>query len=291
MAPSSPNSRWLIFALLLLVRVAGGCCEAFPVRGEQDCRTDARRIYCGAGEEAVRRGPCGADRDFYGHKPTDWRTWPEGWRLGQYPCSTQYGEPTIIEQLPAAPSAVAPEVPNPFRNKSAAEELPPAANVKVDDAGEIDFDPAQPAPATTPAPAEKPAPATTVPNTNQDWRSAADEIMQSPTFEQPPKDDSPDKPSAPPADTVPPTAPPKNPDEDKSSSAEVQFPTLIAAQNGEPQIDSPARAPLPPAAIAPGTISASAWGPGPKAKPTKTEKGEQSVNKRVAKHLSHSLSN
>jgi hypothetical protein len=192
----------------------------------------------------------------------------------------------IIENLPTAPSDAAPEVPNPFRNKGAAEELPSAANVKVDDSGEIDFDPANP------APAEKPAPATTVPSSNQGWRSAADEIMQSPIFERPATDDSPDKPGeSPPADTVPPAAPPTKADEEKSSSAEIQFPTLIAAQNGEPKIDAPASAPLPPAAIAPGTISASAWGPAPKAKPTKARKDEQPVTKRVAKHLSHNLAN
>src|SRR5215203_4467240 len=99
------NSRPWLFALPLVGLLAGCCCEAFPLPGEKNCPTDARRIYRGAGEEAVRRCPCGIDRAYYGHKPTEWRAWPEGWRYGQYSCSTQ----------PIEPAAAPRQINNPFR--------------------------------------------------------------------------------------------------------------------------------------------------------------------------------
>ena len=111
----------------LLAVVAGGCCQAFPLPGEADCPTDARRIYCGAGEEAVRRGPCGPDRAFYGHKPTEWRYWPEGWRYGQYPCSAPMTEPMPEQSAAVAPKEADTSVSNPFRNQGGVAELPPAS--------------------------------------------------------------------------------------------------------------------------------------------------------------------
>jgi len=127
MSITSTNSRWLLLALPLVAVVAGCCCEAFPLPGEAGCPTDARRIYCGAGEEAVRRCPCGPDRAFYGHKPTEWRTWPEGWRYGQYPCSAPMAEPAPQQPAAAAPAEAETSVPNPFRNQDGTGELPPVA--------------------------------------------------------------------------------------------------------------------------------------------------------------------
>ncbi len=76
------NSKWLPLALLSLCVVSGCCCEAYPLPGEDQCPTDARRLYWSCGEEAVRRCPCGPDDHFYGLKPTCWRPWPEGWQCG-----------------------------------------------------------------------------------------------------------------------------------------------------------------------------------------------------------------
>ena len=69
--------------LIIVLALAGftaGCSCGWYRRAEQTCPTDARQIYpaC-AGEEAVRRCPCGPDTMFYGHKPTCWDNWPAGW--------------------------------------------------------------------------------------------------------------------------------------------------------------------------------------------------------------------
>lgn len=46
-------------------------------QSELNCPTDIRQTvpWC-AGEDAIFRCPCGPAQDFYGHKPTCWRTWP-----------------------------------------------------------------------------------------------------------------------------------------------------------------------------------------------------------------------
>jgi hypothetical protein len=104
------NSRTWLWMLPLVGALAGCCCQAFPLPGEEHCPTDARRIYCTPGEEAVRRCPCGPDEDFYGHKPTGWRPWPEGWRCGQYPCVPAGAEmPVQFENVNAAPNESAPD--------------------------------------------------------------------------------------------------------------------------------------------------------------------------------------
>ena len=77
------NSKWLWLAIVSLAAISGCCCEAYPLPGECDCPTDARRLYLGTGEEAVRRCPCGPDREYFGLKPTCWRRWPDGWGCGR----------------------------------------------------------------------------------------------------------------------------------------------------------------------------------------------------------------
>src|SRR5947208_3719003 len=81
---SSKTLACFALALLPLCAIAGCCCcQAYPLPGECNCPTDARRLYLATGEEAVRRCPCGPDQQYYGLKPTNWRAWPAGWR-----CST-----------------------------------------------------------------------------------------------------------------------------------------------------------------------------------------------------------
>ena len=111
-------------------RVSGCCLPGIPLPGENQCPTDARRLYCTCGEEAVRRCPCGPDREFYGLKPTCWREWPEGWQ-----CNGCEGLPYVDRDLCGEPVAEAPtssnrrrtrnaDLSNPFRSKSGAAELP-----------------------------------------------------------------------------------------------------------------------------------------------------------------------
>src|SRR3954467_589064 len=101
---SSNSLKWLALALLPLCAIAGCCCcQAYPLPGECQCPTDARNLYLGTGEEAVRRCPCGPDQQFYGLKPTNWRAWPDGWRCNtcaHIPESATYEEPQQAE--PAA---------------------------------------------------------------------------------------------------------------------------------------------------------------------------------------------
>lgn len=64
-------------AAAAIVVASVGCAVNGP---EQCCPTDARRIaYSCAGQEAVRMGPCGPNEAYYGHHPTCWGSWPEGW--------------------------------------------------------------------------------------------------------------------------------------------------------------------------------------------------------------------
>jgi hypothetical protein len=92
MKTSSHNTKALAALLPWLCALAGCFCQAYPLPDETHCPTDARRLYCGCGEEAVRRCPCGPDRQFYGLKPTDWRPWPAGWR-----CEERHWNEEIIE--------------------------------------------------------------------------------------------------------------------------------------------------------------------------------------------------
>jgi hypothetical protein len=68
-------------ALLLLMAAAMSGCHSFgPLvkrDSEENCPTDIRKTvpWC-AGEDAIFQCPCGPSEDYYGHKPTCWRTWP-----------------------------------------------------------------------------------------------------------------------------------------------------------------------------------------------------------------------
>jgi hypothetical protein len=139
MTTSYRSARALLLTLPLACVLAGCCCQAIPcLPDERHCPTDARRLYWTFGEEAVRRCPCGPDREFYGLKPTQWRSWPEGWRCNE----GQWGEPIIEEPAPqyaestdaktlndapleAGESALGELAPNPFRRIA---EEPEASN-------------------------------------------------------------------------------------------------------------------------------------------------------------------
>src|SRR3954453_9145980 len=103
MAKKLHNSKWLLLALLSLAGVSGCFCQAVPLPGEDHCPTDARRLYCSCGEEAVRRCPCGPGSEFYGLKPTCWREWPEGWH-----CNGCEGMPYVDRAMCAEPVIEAP---------------------------------------------------------------------------------------------------------------------------------------------------------------------------------------
>jgi hypothetical protein len=86
------------------VFLLGGCCPCgFLIKQESElnCPTDIRQTvpWC-AGEDAIFRGPCGPNREFYGYKPTCWDLWPASgaqWRntyCGPLPQDHLYGEPS-----------------------------------------------------------------------------------------------------------------------------------------------------------------------------------------------------
>lgn len=84
--------------MLLLSAAMSGCHSFGPLvkrDSEENCPTDIRKTvpWC-AGEDAIFQCPCGPSEDYYGHKPTCWRTWPGPttvWRdsycAGACPCS------------------------------------------------------------------------------------------------------------------------------------------------------------------------------------------------------------
>jgi hypothetical protein len=130
MANNTLNSKWLLrapwaLALLALGFVSGCCCQAVPLPAENQCPTDARALYLACGEEAVRRCPCGPDRDYYGLKPTSWRSWPEGWNASGYPpmpggmACGECGDGSCD-----GPASTDVDFSNPFRGKGAIEVLP-----------------------------------------------------------------------------------------------------------------------------------------------------------------------
>ena len=132
--PCASNSLLLIFAAL--AAVSGCCCQAIPLPAENQCPTDARRLYHTFGEEAVRRCPCGPSGEFYGLKPTCWREWPEGWHCNGVegmPYRASCGEPVasigdVVHEIPGPvmvePQREQPNTANPFHNKTDATELP-----------------------------------------------------------------------------------------------------------------------------------------------------------------------
>jgi hypothetical protein len=113
MAKKFHNSNWLLLALLSLVGISGCFCQAVPLPGEHHCPTDARRLYCTCGEEAVRRCPCGPDHEYYGLKPTCWREWPAGWG-----CNGTEGFPYVDHALCGEPVANAPALDAPTGNET-----------------------------------------------------------------------------------------------------------------------------------------------------------------------------
>jgi hypothetical protein len=161
MATNARNSMRRVLALLSLAVVAGCCCQAVPLPGENECPTDARRLYLTCGEEAVRKCPCGPDGEFYGLKPTTWREWPEGWRYAQYG-APPYGDhacaaPTCEEPAYGTPAASG-EITNPFRSKDWANRHAPhpvPADQTVPQPATPKTAPAQPAPKQQP-PANEP---------------------------------------------------------------------------------------------------------------------------------------
>ncbi len=200
------NSTWSLLALASLAAVSGCCCLAIPLPGECQCPTDARRLYCTCGEEAVRRCPCGPGSEFFGLKPTCWREWPEGWQ-----CNGCEGMPYVDRALCGVPVAVAPvvetpvnaaptvatpsksevEVSNPFRSKTGAAELPipPQARpitptqTAPENKAAAPLTPAQPTPTAPPAlekvpseaPPAKPTPNETTPSIKSSTEKPADQ--------------------------------------------------------------------------------------------------------------------
>lgn len=289
MTTSNHNSRWLLIALPLLSVFAGCWCQAFPLPGEGHCPTDARRIYCGAGEEAVRRCPCGPDRDFYGHKPTEWRAWPAGWRCGQYPYYPQAIEGPVVEQPSAGPTAP-PEVANPFRNDGGVIAAPPSVRMNAFEPNEIDFGapPTEPtkAPRSQPELVEAPpleAPPAPAPpaKEKQDWRSAAD-VINSAAPVVPPANSEPPTPGDELNPPIPPGVAPEKEDATKGTSNIDLLPNLISAQNAAATSPAAATTAGPPASVS-GNKSPIEF--------VRREPDRSPVNRRVADHLTHNLFN
>lgn len=74
-------------AIAVVVLLASGVSGCGWLDSRSSCPTDARHLMLScAGEEAVRRCPCGPDASFYGHRRTTWNAWPEGWRDAASAC-------------------------------------------------------------------------------------------------------------------------------------------------------------------------------------------------------------
>jgi hypothetical protein len=130
---------------LVMATVLCGCHSFGPLvkrDSELNCPTDIRRTvpWC-AGEDAIFRCPCGPSDDFYGHKPTSWRTWPAPaavWRdsycggqlvtEGAAPVSAGQEEvllqPSIAEPIGRGEGSFDEDAPPP-----SLEELPPTSSV------------------------------------------------------------------------------------------------------------------------------------------------------------------
>lgn len=90
-------------------------CQTFGVFAKREselcCPTDVRQTipWC-AGEDAVFDYPCGPAEEFYGHKPTCWRTWPTPgaiWRDTYCPSPASFEAP-VPEALPPVKTAPLP---------------------------------------------------------------------------------------------------------------------------------------------------------------------------------------
>jgi len=207
MSNSLDSAKSLVAILMLLAGVSGCCCQAIPLPAEKDCPTDARRLYLTCGEEAVRRCPCGPDREYYGHKPTSWRAWPDGWRCRQEPWGDTIGGDPCSESCDVGPDGEAPcfavplemgqAAPNPFADDVTTADSPPA-NSPVEPLPAVELLPTEidlpdsdsaesaPAPPTTPAAVEPPSPPVDVnpvetPATGASQKSAAPEATMDTT--------------------------------------------------------------------------------------------------------------
>jgi hypothetical protein len=228
MAIKVHNSKWLLLALLALAPTSGCFCLALPLPGENECPTDARRLYCTCGEEAVRRCPCGPDREFYGLKPTCWREWPEGWQCNgcegfPYVDRDLSGVPVTEAPMVAAPSHEDANLSNPFRAKPGAAELPLPPKTP-------EFAPTQSAPA-------KPAPVQLIP---AEPTPTAPPALEKTPMETPPPKDAPAEPA--PADKKPTT---ETPAEKATSAVVAPQKTPEAASPAAPTKQVEAIAPLP----------------------------------------------
>lgn len=130
--------RYASTSLLILVALVAGGCRHYGLlvkrEAEKSCPTDIRRTvpWC-AGEDAIFKCPCEPSTQFYGYRPTCWRTWPSSasaWR-DMY-CGNQHHEAVIMdlanqnpELIGLPPMEVAPLPPEPAVEESK-EEAPPA---------------------------------------------------------------------------------------------------------------------------------------------------------------------
>ncbi|WP_147274297.1 hypothetical protein [Bremerella cremea] len=86
----------------LLLVTAILCMVGCTTTPKKACPIDARNLYCGVGEEAVRRTPCGPDYLHYGYRATCWGTFPEGWgyQCPKEPAPAMLTNPQSEEMLP-----------------------------------------------------------------------------------------------------------------------------------------------------------------------------------------------
>ncbi|WP_146119112.1 hypothetical protein [Blastopirellula marina] len=92
------ETRGIQWLLLVAMVIFVGCSTS-----RECCPVDARNLYCGVGEEAVRKTPCGPDYYNYGYRATCWQTFPEGWGMECAPLAPVTRElvnPPIQEMIP-----------------------------------------------------------------------------------------------------------------------------------------------------------------------------------------------
>lgn len=95
----------IAICLLIYLATASGCsyyhCMYGKRTSELDCPTDIRKAnYWCFGEDAIFQPPCGPSADFYGHEPTDWRSWPvSGAEWRDLKCAPAAAPPVYEEEL------------------------------------------------------------------------------------------------------------------------------------------------------------------------------------------------
>lgn len=123
-------------SLTLLLAGLTGCHSFGPLKkreSELNCPTDIRQTvpWC-AGEDAIFRCPCGPTSDFYGHKPTCWRTWPAPaavWRDAHCSClNTAVVEGGDSEAIMLPPVESSPEPVQAIEATPSASDLPPSTS-------------------------------------------------------------------------------------------------------------------------------------------------------------------